>query len=338
MSLTGAFGTLGTAFGRLGGGAGRAGFIPGASADLRFGKAYLAGNRRYSDFGDIPGVSVSGGLNGTVTLNGQLVQMDAPRIGDDRLEVEAETTNVLVNSKMGGAAVGVLGSGGAMPTLRPYDEWDTIEVLEVDDTNPHYDRIKIRVIRDNQTAGVRFCDIKFATAGNASEIAASSGQDWSASAYIEVVSYTGDKPLRLITQGRDGGTFRETLGSVVELPEVATAEHRYSASGTLSNALTDNIFFAIDCRLEPGESIDATFWVRLPQVEQTNAPSSPIITDDSAVTRTADSVTLTCADMGWASDQTVNLVYADGTTGTHDAVAGTFTFPVSTKAYARAYA
>lgn len=54
----GRLGGLGS-FNRLGGGSAASGFMPGAVTDLRFDVgAYLAGNRRYNSFGDIPGATL----------------------------------------------------------------------------------------------------------------------------------------------------------------------------------------------------------------------------------------------------------------------------------------
>lgn len=71
------------------------GFLLGASSDLRFdADAYMVNGVQVSDFSSIPGLSASGGANGTVVRGGQVVSASAPRVGDDGLLVENESTEL----------------------------------------------------------------------------------------------------------------------------------------------------------------------------------------------------------------------------------------------------
>ena len=52
----------------------------------------------YASFGAVPGSSSSGGVNGTVIINGVITPASAPRIGDGGLVVEVSRTNLLLNN------------------------------------------------------------------------------------------------------------------------------------------------------------------------------------------------------------------------------------------------
>ncbi|MEJ8571244.1 phage head spike fiber domain-containing protein [Microbaculum marinum] len=229
--------------------------------------------------------------------------IDTPAFTDDGLLIEAARTNSIRNSSMQGAAVGVIGSGGALPT-----NWGiaggtglTVEVVEIA-VRKGLDAIAIRL---SGTTGSTFALISFETA---SAIAASEGQVRTHATFYEL----GGGSLSNISAVRHELSQAGGAGSTQTVFTPDTTLSRRIATRTMPASTT----FAIPrvvLAYSSGVEIDVTLWIAAPQEELGAKASSPIRTTGTAATRAADDITL--SDLAFFKDGQPGTIFAEFVVG-----------------------
>lgn len=282
---------------RFGGG----GLMPNSGADgwsfagATFDYDYV-NNRALGLASPAAGMTISNS-NGWVESNGiwQAPGTNTLRIGLGKgLRCEEARTNSIRNNSMQGATVGVIGSGGALPT-----NWSISNGTGLTKT----------VIGFGTLNGLEYIDLEFSgTTGDANgtainfetttNIAALNGQFWSNSAFLALVtgSFTNVGSIFLAHSQRDaGGAILSDLnGSSIKasIPSSTTTFTRCNNTQTLNNASV--AFNQPRLVIQAASGVAVNYCIRIvrPQLEQlttaTGRESSPIRTTTAAVARTAD--------------------------------------------------
>lgn len=203
-------------------------------------------------------------------------------------EVLAEPagTNELRNSTMQGAAVGVVGSGGALPT-----NWQ------------HFNTA-IEIVAIGEEGGFSYIDLRFTgtPTGNPTvrfepntSIAASDGETWTGSVYYKQIAGTTTNLSGTVSSTVRNFTSVPAFHSLnsVDTPISASITRVSSTdtlddsngTGTISNTTTD-----ISLNWTSG-AIDITIRMYAPQIEQSHKATSFIPTTTAATTRVKDEPT-----------------------------------------------
>ncbi|CAH1671217.1 phage head spike fiber domain-containing protein [Chelatococcus asaccharovorans] len=219
----------------------------------------------------------------------QAAGIDAPRFEyrfnsgiADGLLLEGARTNAIRNSILTGVAPGVIGSGGAWPT-----NWQ----------NGGASGLTRTMSAPYQYRGMTCIDVRYA--GTATDtggyplifeppsvIAASSGQNWTMSAYLALVagSMANITNFRFYIPPQPSGVAAASTSIV---PELTSELKRFAFSFSFATAITHiQPRFAMNHAV--GAAIDFTLRVGLPQMELGAFSSSPIATETGAVERGAD--------------------------------------------------
>ena len=132
-------------------------------------------------------------------------------------------------------------------------------------------------------------------------IAAASGQTWTTSVYAKVVagSLSNVTGADLFVIGHNASNLISEAGSAAFLYPTSgsLARNRFTHTRTLSNAGTAFVHSRIDVNFTSGATIDITLRIGLPQLELGASASSPIPTFGTALTRSADNLSMT--DLSW---------------------------------------
>jgi hypothetical protein len=156
--------------------------------------------------------------------------------------------------------------------------------------------------------------------------AGSTGQAWTSSAYLAIVS--GSLPagssLNITTRGRDGvGAAIEESNATVSATDSLV---RYSTTRTLSNASTTQVTFDIRVTNVPNATaVDFTLRIAAPQLEQGAFATSYIPTTSAAATRAADSAVVTPISSFY--NQGEGTLFAEGALLT--TASGTFPYSIA---------
>jgi hypothetical protein len=214
---------------------------------------------------------------------------DVPRFGSltlggtSGLVVEGSRTNSIRNNTMVGAVVGVVGSGGAMPT-----NWEiesgaglTEEIIAIGSSNGiDYIDIKISGTPIGAAYARRYESL--------SQIPASSTQTWTGSQFFAIV---GGNSTNIASINNRIVFVATSANSQNMLPTLTGSLQRYSNTLT-APASTTNVYNMFSMGLTIGLAVDITLRIGLPQLELGSFESSPIKTLGSAAVTRAASVPL----------------------------------------------
>lgn len=260
-----------------------------AYMDLRFDRdAYLLDGGKYSSFLDVPGASSPGGAGFAVAKRGGVyvpVAADNPIIGDDGLGVWEARTNGVRNPVMAGAVLGILGSGGAMPTNGA--------VINIPAG------VAVTIVNEGEVNGKRYIDIDFSGSNTSGATAyptfyfernigvvASAGQTWTGEFDIGVLAGSNPGFLVDLAEYTESGVY--LIRSTGPTPAGASLA-RYSVQRTLTEASTGRVLNRLACTLPNGASCNVRFRIAAPNLKLGADINDPPILQTSglAATRTA---------------------------------------------------
>lgn len=203
-------------------------------------------------------------------------------------------TNEIRNPRCEGAVVGVVGSGGSLPThWTSFGAGLTIEVTGTDteDGLPFVD-VRLYGTPTSTTGALIGLD-----GGNHASAAA--GQAWTGSLFARLVGgdLSGVSMVQIEMSERDAGggavqTHRGTI-TVTGLPRLSVARHSYTA--TLAGATTAAVRALLRVSVTQGVPVDLTLRIAGPQLERGAYPTSlilPPVGAPAASTRAAETMYL----------------------------------------------
>jgi hypothetical protein len=181
------------------------------------------------------------------------------------------------------------------------------------------------VVGSGTENGIAYIDIRYygttsATSNSAitsesvTQVVASSGQTWVASAYVKLVGGTlANVTLTNRVNGRDvAGALLESVGTVTISPtSAALGTQRAISVGTLSNVSTARVTQQLVIAYNSGVAVDITLRIGLPQLELGAFATSAIPTTNAAVTRAADVATINTLSPWY--NATEGTLYAEAT-------------------------
>jgi len=241
-------------------------------------------------------------VDSTGTL--QTAAINEPRVGhhvwngtawvtEGLLHESAARTNHVRNSTGQGATVGVVGSGGALPT-----NWSIF----------NFSGAGAEVVGFGTDSGRDYIDLKFDGTptsgiilnfeGNTS-IAAIENEVWTVSFGVEGIAGDDTNIVKYragFAQYDSGGNFLSpSFYGDISLDDISQRAH---FSYTASNASTAFVRPRLLIEWTSG-AINRTLRISLPQAEKAPTPSSVIPTSGSTVTRAADVLTIPAANLPW---------------------------------------
>lgn len=227
-----------------------------------------------------------------------------PRITNKGLLVEESRTNSIRNNSMQGATAGVLGSGGTLPT-----NWSHTGGVTAG--------LTCTIIGTGTENGVEYVDIRYNGTTSSTVFvpffessatnAASSGQVWTASAFVKLVSGSLTNVTSFVLDALSiGGS---TTGSLTFTP--GSTLTRVSAACTMG-AGTTNVRPQISVTVTNAAAVDFTIRFGWPQLELGASATSPIRTTTAAVARAADAVSLAGGNFtSWFTGGSSGAMYAE---------------------------
>ncbi len=172
--------------------------------------------------------------------------------------------NHIRNSEATGATVGVIGSGGVMPTnwTSSMPTGVSIEVAGTGTTGG-FNYIDIKISGTNTSGSLGFANFGFESTA---QVVASSGQTWTASAYVALTAgnFTNVNNPILQIVGRDPAIV-ET--SSISLSTASSSLYRFAVTRTLSVGTTSRVWMRFDSTIDNATAIDLTLRIAAPQLE-----------------------------------------------------------------------
>lgn len=232
--------------------------------------------------------------------------------------IEPAETFYPTNSALGGAAVGVVGSGGSLPTGWAYDADGATGTLDVDSIGTLLGFPAITLVWDleNATAGQISALLRIAQAAGAVS------ESWLGAVWYDEAPEMDDNASAAALELRalDGGGLLETLQST----PLSAGLNRLSAGGTVSEADADTIWLGLAHTLDPGEFLRRTITLVMPTLTQSALLTSPLPTTDSGnVARAADQLTLNLP----AGNHDITVTFDNDTTQAFPGESGSFSVP-----------
>jgi hypothetical protein len=213
---------------------------------------------------------------------------------DPGLLAEDSRTNSIRNSTMQGSATG---TPGTLPTnwLAPTS----------------FSGLSREIVSVGVENGISYVDLRYFGTADAStpsviaadgfnKVAAVSGQTWSHSMFLKVVGGTlNGIVLRHDMRVQSMFFFLQAIGLITSvIPTSAPLrEQRTVSTGTITSEGAEFITGRLSMVPTAGATIDITLRIGLPQLELGASASSPIPTFGTALTRSADNLSMT--DMSW---------------------------------------
>jgi hypothetical protein len=209
-----------------------------------------------------------------------------PRISNLGLLVEESRTNSIRNNSMQGAVVGVIGSGGALPTNWSFGGGTTAGLTAT-------------VVAIGTDSGIDTIDLNFAGTTTATSfqlftdtaggIAASAAQVWSHSLFVKLVGGT----LTNVTGNQIAVTFVGGSGGANQNFTPTASMQQVQQPNQTAGASTTNVRPSWIGLFTNTSAVNFTIRLGWPQCELGASVTSPIRTTAAAVTRASDVVTLT---------------------------------------------
>jgi len=274
--------------------------LQGSTIDDNYALGQCAENASTGVLHPVPCATHITGTGGTVTGTGATgsyvtnadgslsLRTAAPRIGTQGLLVEQASTNGIRNNTMQGAAVG---TPGTLPT-----NWSVIN---------NTSSVTYAVSNLGTQNGIPFIDLTFSGSTSAAPfilafdntsggIPAATAQTWTETFYASLVggSLTNFSANNVQIDEYNSGSYVTAGANVFTLTANSFGSLRPSYTRLLNGGATVNTVvpcFRIDFA---GGAVNATIRIGLPQVEQNGFATSAIPTTSTAVTRSADVVTL----------------------------------------------
>ncbi|KMS57142.1 phage head spike fiber domain-containing protein [Sphingobium cupriresistens] len=268
---------------------------------LEFGSASLPSGASLTRASTKSRINSSGALQ-SVAVDAAAIEYHPTTHAVLGVSVEPSATNEATNNSNTGAAVGIIGSGGALPTGWTMPEGNGGAAVEVKSitTVDGFDIIEIQM--SGTATSTAALTLRPDTAG----AAASAGQTWTNSLYLALSagSLTNVSGFALRAGSETGSTSLSGITSTLT---------RYINTRTLTSTSARQVvrfnWSAV------GAAINFTLKIALPQRELGSKATSPIKTSGAVATRAADALTLS-----WASRNVpdgaimVRYTFDDGST------------------------
>jgi len=226
------------------------------------------------------------------------------------LLIEEQRTNSIRNNSAGGATVGVIGSGGVLPT-----NWVV---------NSAASGVTREVVGTGTENGISYVDLRFSgtptTTGALSiqqetnnTISGSNGQSWTYSVWVkrEAGSYS-NLSAPVLYHDEYSSTPSFLAGSTTSLSAPSTTLTR--ATGTRTNTNASTAFVIAGYRMfvtTANIAIDITVRIGFPQLEQGAFVTSVIPTTGSSATRNADAASMTGTNFSSWYNATEGTLFAE---------------------------
>ena len=199
------------------------------------------------------------------------------------LLAEEARTNSLPRNDMSGAVVGVLSSGGSLPT-----GWSV----------PNMPTSALEVVATGTENGLAYIDLRFngtptgiPNINLGPAVDAAVGQTWAGSFFVRRIagSDTNIGIYRALLAEFEGSAFKGQTS--VNITASITTSARKTVTHTLTDAASNKARVILGFTWVSG-AVDTTLRIAAPQLEQGAFATSPIITTGSAVTRERDQIKL----------------------------------------------
>ena len=234
----------------------------------------------------------SSGVLETVAANTLRIDHDPTTLACLGGLFEEASTNAIRNSTMVGAAAG---SPGTLPTNWIFTTQSGVTAsVTATGTENGIAYVECRFVGTSSAAG----DLRVSFEAN-TNVAASSGQSWTESAYFALVngSVPSGRPFNITINERNSGGSQIVANQSTNIAtSLSSTLRRFSFSVASTDASTAFIHPYFGCFIGVGAVVDFTIRIGAPQLEQKAFATSYIPTSTAAVTRNADA--LRCGTLG----------------------------------------
>lgn len=225
-----------------------------------------------------------------LNTNNELLEFSSnvPRITNKGLLLEESRANIIRNSSTNGAVLGIIGSGGALPT-----NWSVGGASGV----------TVEVVAIGVKDGFEYVDIKFS--GPNSLTFGTVVFDSALSTFVTGTAYASQMRISLVAGSLTNMPSHSLRTRYYLSPSGATdiftvftptssnlKDQRISSQGTTSGTITGGGMMFYQWNQNPGDSVNVTLRFSSPQIEVGSYLTSYIKTTGSSVTRSGDLVYL----------------------------------------------
>lgn len=219
-------------------------------------------------------------------------------------------TNLVPNSTLQGAVVGIIGSTGSLPTgwYAPLMTGMTIEVVSIGTLGDGNSYLDFRVSGTNNGGGTYHLDIDMVPSGN---IPALVGYQYTGSVYVGLIAGSFTNTTSTSVHVYDANSSGGWIGS--SSTSYTAGLSRYSVSRTLGTSGTRQARLLIGIKVAPGLSADLTIRISAPQMERGLVQTAYIPTYGTSYS--ADAVTNTKSVTGTSSSLSVGTLGVSQTSG-----------------------
>ncbi len=286
--------------------------------DLQFAGATSLDNRITFSRGTTATYFNSAGVLTTAGTSEARFDYNPSTLAAQGLLIEEQRTNSIRNNTMQGA---VAGTPGTLPT-----NWTG---------NATVDGLSREVVGAGVENGINYVDVRFSgtsgTGGNSTlltfesqtEVVASNGQTWAASAYVKLVagSLANVALFALgIRYNNSGGTSLTAQNTTLTPTATFT---RYTSAFAATDATTAFVNSSLVANFTDNSAVDFTLRIGLPQLEQGAFATSVIPTTTTALTRNADVASMTGTNFSSWFNASEGTIFSQSVVSRQVAIAGT---------------